>query len=71
MDAGAEFNTIDGLLIKSSAPDFKQRARSSLAVRAVTMMMGTGCHLGMALIRWHASMPSIPGIITSSKMTSG
>ena len=60
-----------GFVRKSSAPASRPRTRSSCWSRAVTMMTGICWVAGLALMRLQTSMPSMPGIITSSKIMSG
>ncbi len=63
--------SLTGLVRKSSAPASSPRTRSSNWSRAVTMMTGICCVVASALRRLHTSMPSMPGIITSSSTMSG
>ncbi len=60
-----------GFVRKSSAPASRPRTRSSGWSSAVTMITGMCCVAGLALMRRHTSMPSRPGIITSSSTMSG
>src|SRR6185312_15269224 len=60
-----------GLVRKSSAPASRPATRSLGWSSAVTMITGTWAVFGLDLMRRQASKPSMPGIITSSRMMSG
>ena len=60
-----------GLLMKSSQPAWIPLIRSSRSCRAVTMTIGTSRVVSLPLSRRQTSKPSIPGIMTSRRMTSG
>ena len=60
-----------GLVRKSSAPAFRPVSRSWRPSSAVTSTMGMWRVLASAFSRRQTSKPSMPGIITSSRMMSG
>ena len=62
---------LKGLVIKSSAPESNPFTRSSISAKAVTMITGIYRVLGLVLIFFTTSNPSILGRMISSKTRSG